>query len=240
MLRRKRVLAVIPARGGSKGIPRKNITNVAGKPLIRYTTELLAELSWIDLGVVSTDDPAIAQEALLAPGIEVIWRPKDLAGDRIGDMPVLAHALEEAEASSGLPFDVVVMLQPTSPLRRAVDVLECVSALITGQWDSVWTVSKTDLKFHPMKQVKILPGGKIEFYIDSGSQVIARQQLESAFHRNGVAYAFTAEFVRTADSVFSPGRSSALFTPGLHISIDTAEDIVAVEDFLRSHQLDRS
>ena len=233
MLRDKRVLAVIPARGGSKGIPHKNITPVAGKPLIHYTTELLAELAWIDAAVVSTDDEDIAAEALLAKTVEIVWRPQELAGDRIGDMPVLAHALREAEATAGSSFDVVVMLQPTSPLRSADDVLECVSTLIAGNWDAVWTVSETDLTYHPQKQVKLLPDGRIEFYLDSGSQIIARQQLQPAFHRNGVAYAFTADFVRTADSVFSPGRSSAVVTPGRHISIDTTEDILAVEQALQ-------
>ena len=233
MLRDKRVLVVIPARGGSKGIPHKNITPVAGKPLIHYTTELLAELAWIDAAVVSTDDQDIAAEALVAKTADIVWRPEELAGDRIGDMPVLAHALGEAEATAGLSFDVVVMLQPTSPLRSADDVLECVSTLVAGNWDAVWTVSETNLTYHPQKQVKLLPGGSIEFYLDSGSQIIARQQLESAFHRNGVAYAFTADFVRTADSVFSPARSSAVVTLGKHISIDTPEDILAVEQALQ-------
>ena len=233
MLQDKRVLVVIPARGGSKGIPHKNITPVAGKPLIRYTTELLAELAWIDAAVVSTDDQDIAEEALVAMAADIVWRPEELAGDRIGDMPVLTHALGEAEATAGLSFDVVVMLQPTSPLRSAGDVLECVRTLIAGNWDAVWTVSESDLTYHPQKQVKLLPGGSIEFYLDSGSQIIARQQLESAFHRNGVAYAFTADFVRTADSVFSPARSSAVVTPGRHISIDSPEDILAVEQALQ-------
>jgi len=206
---------------------------VAGKPLIHYTTELLAELAWIDAAVVSTDDQDIAAEALVAKTVEIVWRPEGLAGDRIGDMPVLAHALGETEAKAGLSFDVVVMLQPTSPLRNADDVLECVSTLIAGNWDAVWTVSETNLTYHPQKQVRLLPGGSIEFYLDSGSQIIARQQLESAFHRNGVAYAFTADFVRTADSVFSPGRSSAVVTPGRHISIETAEDVLAVEQALQ-------
>ena len=233
MLRDKRVLVVIPARGGSKGIPHKNITLVAGKPLIHYTTELLAELAWIDTAVVSTDDQDIAAEALVAKTAEIVWRPEELAADRIGDMPVLAHALGEAEAKAGTSFDVVVMLQPTSPLRSADDVLECVRTLIEGDWDAVWTVSETNLTYHPQKQVKLLPGGSIEFYLDSGSQIIARQQLGSAFHRNGVAYAFTADFVRTADSVFSPGRSSAVVTAGNHISIDTPEDILAVEQAMQ-------
>ena len=233
MLRDKRVLVVIPARGGSKGIPHKNITPVAGKPLIRYTTELLTELVWIDAAVVSTDDQDIAAEALVAKTAEIVWRPEELAGDRIGDMPVLAHALGQAEAKAGSSFDIVVMLQPTSPLRNAENVLECVNTLIEGDWDAVWTVSESDLTYHPQKQVKMLPGGTIEFYLDSGSHIVARQQLQPAFHRNGVAYALTADFVRTADSIFSPGRSSAVVTPGRHISIDTTQDILAVEEALQ-------
>lgn len=233
MLRDKRVLVVIPARGGSKGIPHKNITPVAGKPLIRYTTELLTELVWIDAAVVSTDDQDIAAEALVAKTAEIVWRPEELAGDRIGDMPVLAHALGQAEAKAGSSFDIVVMLQPTSPLRNAENVLECVNTLIEGDWDAVWTVSESDLTYHPQKQVKMLPGGAIEFYLDSGSHIVARQQLQPAFHRNGVAYALTADFVRRADSIFSPGRSSAVVTPGRHISIDTTQDILAVEEALQ-------
>ena len=232
MLLGKRVLVVIPARGGSKEIPHKNITTVAGKPLIHYTTELLLDLAWVDAAVVSTDDKDIAAEALLAKTAEIVWRPEQLAGDRIGDMPVLAHALAEAEAKAGSSFDVVVMLQPTSPLRSAEDVLACASKLVSGNWATVWTISETNLSYHPSKQVRLLPAGNIEFYHEPGSRIIARQQLQPAFHRNGVAYAFSADFVRTADSVFSPGRSSAVVTPGRHISIDTAEDILEVEKAL--------
>lgn len=229
MRRGKRVLVVIPARGGSKGIPHKNITPVAGKPLICYSTELLKELPWIDASVVSTDDAEIAEVALRAGTANILWRPSELSGDRIGDTPVLAHALREHESSVGKLFDLVVMLQPTSPLRTPSEVEECVDKLLDGPWDAVWTVSETNLSYHPEKQVKLLADGGLSFFMESGSQIVARQQLESAFHRNGVCYAFTADFVRASASVFSEGRSAAVVTPGLHISIDIPEDILAVE-----------
>jgi CMP-N,N'-diacetyllegionaminic acid synthase len=148
-------------------------------------------------------------------------------------MPVLAHALGEAEASAGSSFDLVVMLQPTSPLRTPQDVVECGRKLIAGNWDAVWSVSETNPSFHPRKQVKLLPNEGLEFYLESGLRIIARQQLESAFHRNGAAYAFTTDFVRSADSVFSPGRTSAVVSVGTHISIDTQDDILAVERALQ-------
>lgn len=225
----KKVLVVIPARGGSKGIPHKNITPVAGVPLIHYTTELLTQVPWVDHAVVSTDDTAIAEEALRAGTAQVVWRPAELSGDRIGDMPVLAHALAECEENENHLYDIVLMLQPTSPLRSASEVEECIDTLLSDNWDSVWTVSETDSSYHPQKQVKISSGGQLNFYIDSGQQIVARQELETAYHRNGVCYAFTAEFVRASGTVFSPGRSSAVVSSNHHISIDTPEDIALVE-----------
>ena len=229
----KKILVVIPARGGSKGIPHKNIALIAGVPLIRYTTELLRELDWVDDAVVSTDDSAIAEEALRSGTAEIIWRPAELSGDRVGDMPVLAHALAEKESARGLSYDVVVMLQPTSPLRTAVEVEECVDTLLGGDWDSAWTVSETDTSYHPKKQVQIASNGELSFFIESGKSVVARQELQPAYHRNGVAYAFSAEFVREATSVFSPARSTALVSPGQHISIDTPADLERVEKALK-------
>ncbi|MDA7715954.1 acylneuraminate cytidylyltransferase family protein [Pontimonas sp.] len=231
---------VIPARGGSKGIPHKNIAPVAGKPLISYTTELLSELPWVDVAVVSTDDADIAEEALRAGTAEILWRPAELSGDRIGDMPVLAHALRKSEAPSSEPFDVVVMLQPTSPLRTASEVEECVDKLIDEDWDAVWTVSETDLTYHPQKQVRLSPDGVLNFYLESGSRVVTRQELEAAFHRNGVCYAFSAAFVRRSDSVFAPGASTAVITTGSQISIDTQADIRRVESELSRRNLGKS
>mgnify|MGYP001085412727 CR=1 FL=1 len=230
----KRVLAVIPARGGSKGIPHKNITPVAGKPLISYTTELLLELPWVDKALVSTDDPVIAEEAGRAGTAEILWRPPELSGDRIGDMPVLSHALQESEDEYATSFDIVVMLQPTSPLRTAPEVEKCVDKLLRESWDAVWTVSETDLTYHPHKQVNLSDTGVLTFFHGSGSQIVARQELTPAFHRNGVCYSFTSDFVRRSASVFSEGRSTAVVLPGCHISIDTHDDILAVESIIQT------
>lgn len=230
----KRVLAVIPARGGSKGIPRKNVTPVAGRPLISYTTELLKGLPWIDTVVVSTDDLEIADVCKQYGVSKIAWRPDALSGDFVGDMPVLAHALAECEAEAQHGYDVVIMLQPTSPLRRVEHVEECFDTLVGGVWDSVWTVSTTDLSYHPQKQVKIAPDGTLDFFTAGAAGIIARQQLQPSYHRNGVCYAFTANFARESSSVFSPRASAAVVISGRQISIDTQEDIRAVEAILES------
>jgi len=223
------VLAVIPARGGSKGIPKKNIAPLAGKPLISYTTELMSQLPWVDKTVVSTDSPEIAQVATRQPGIEIIWRPESLSGDAIGDRDVLHHALIEAEAASHQTFDVVLMVQPTSPLRTAENITQCITTLVEGEWDAVWTVSPTDLSYHPRKQLSIDPDGQLGFFVPGGETVIARQELNPVFHRNGVCYALRRELLFGAKGIWSPGKTTAVVIPGHHISIDTPEDLLAVE-----------
>jgi CMP-N-acetylneuraminic acid synthetase len=227
-----RVLAIIPARGGSKGIPKKNIALAAGKPLISYTTELTQTLPWLDLTVVSTDSQEIAEVATQTPGVEVVWRPEELSGDRIGDHPVLRHALLTREEHAGEHYDIVLMLQPTSPLRAAADIENCITHLHEGNWDAVWSVSETELTYHPKKQLALSPEGNLDFVIPGGQAIVARQELEPAFHRNGVCYAFTRDFLMGSDSTFSEGRTSAIVTPGAHISIDTPEDLLAVEKII--------
>lgn len=232
MLDGVRVLAIIPARGGSKGIPRKNIAPLAGKPLISYTTELTQNLPWLNATVVSTDSEEIAAVAQRTPGIGVVWRPEELSGDRIGDHPVLRHALLEHEAQSGVRYDIVLMLQPTSPLRAVDDVERCVTALHEDDWDAVWSVSETELTYHPKKQLALSPEGNLRFVIPGGHAIVARQELEPIFHRNGVCYAFTRDFLANSESTYSEAKTSAIVTPGDHISIDTLEDLAAVEKII--------
>ena len=232
MFKGLRVLAVIPARGGSKGISKKNIAPVAGKPLISYTTELTQTLPWLDSTVVSTDSKEIAVVATLTPGLEIIWRPEELSGDRIGDHPVLRHALLAREEQTGERYDIVLMLQPTSPLRTVDDIEGCITQLHEGNWDAVWSVSETELTYHPRKQLALSPQGNLGFVVPGGQAIIARQELEPVFHRNGVCYAFTRDFLTASDSVFSEGKTSAIVTPGAHISIDTPEDLTAVEKII--------
>ena len=223
------VLAVIPARGGSKGIPKKNIAPLAGKPLISYTTELISHLPWIDKTVVSTDSSEIAEVAQQSSGIDIVWRPKDISGDRIGDRDVLHHALIEAEAVDGTTYDVVIMLQPTSPLRTEENVTDCITTLVEGKWDAVWTVSATDLSFHPRKQLTLDADGRLGFFVPGGEAIVARQELTPVFHRNGVCYALKRELLLNTEGIWAPEKTTAVVIPGHHISIDTPEDLLAVE-----------
>lgn len=234
MYRNLRTLAVIPARGGSKGIPLKNIVPLLGKELLRYTTEFSGSLQWLDRCVVSTDHPRIAEVAEETEGIQIVWRPDGLSGDRIGDIDVVRHAVIEAERMFAEVFDLVIMLQPTSPLRTEVHLLDCIDALIDGLWDAVWTLSETPISFHPLKQLSREPGGQIFFYEEGGEAIIARQQLTPVFHRNGICYAMRREALVSASSFHLRSRTAGVIVREPHVSIDTVEDLETVAAILKA------
>ena len=224
------VLVVVPARGGSKGVPLKNIHPLLGRPLIAYTADVALALKCCDRAVVSTDHPEIARVAA-ETGLEVPFlRPPELSGDRVSDLDVLTHALVTL-AARGTVYDVVVMLQPTAPLRRVAHVDDTVRALVDGGWDAVWTVTPTELKYHPLKQLRVGDGGGLSYYDQRGSSIIARQQLEAVHHRNGLAYAFTRDCLLNQKTIMGQ-RSAAVVVDEPGVSIDTLEDFQRAEELM--------
>lgn len=227
MLEDRRILAVVPARGGSKGIKLKNLREVGGRSLVARVSDVIRGVPEIDRAVVSTDHDGIAAAAENAGIAAPFRRPEPLSGDRIGDLEVLVHALEATEAIDGQRYDVVVMLQPTSPLRTAEMVSAAIKMLVEGDWDSVWTVSKTDTKAHPLKQLTI-SGSALDYYDTRGAEIVARQQLEPVYHRNGIAYAITRDCLLKQQSIRGQ-RCGAHIIEGEHVSIDTEWDLALVE-----------
>jgi CMP-N,N'-diacetyllegionaminic acid synthase len=227
----KRILCVVPARGGSKGIPLKNLRNIGGVPLVGLAGRIAQDVPLIDRAVVSTDHEEIARVAQSFGLDAPFLRPEPLSGDRIGDVDVLTHALQATEADDKQTYDVVVMLQPTSPLRKAEHVAATIQKLVDGKWDSVWTVSPVDSKYHPLKQLTLV-GDRIAFHDHAGSNVIARQQLTQMYYRNGIAYALTRNCLLNLKSL-SGQRWGAVVLDGHYVSIDTEWDFELVE-FIRS------
>ena len=233
MIAGKRVLAVVPARGGSKGIPLKNLRNVGGKSLVARVGDVIRELGCIDRAVVSTDHEEIATAAEAAGIAAPFRRPEAISGDRIGDIDVLTDALQQTERIDGATYDIIVMLQPTSPLRHAADVQATIEKLVDEKLDAVWTVSETDTKGHPFKQL-VIKDGKLDLYDQRGNAIIARQQLTPVYHRNGVAYALTRNCL-LQQKTLNGAKTGALVINTHQISIDTEWDIALVE-FVLSRQ----
>ena len=231
MLHGKRFLAVVPARGGSKGVKLKNLHPLRGKPLLLHTVELIRSCPWLDRTVVSTDSEQIAAVAETAGLAAPFRRPEALSGDRIGDWDVLRHALVEMEAKDGHPYDFVLMLQPTCPLREADQVAQtAVKAALEG-WDAVWTVSPTDLKYHPLKALSVSPDGRLGYFDPRSSGIVARQQLAPVYHRNGAAYVISRECLLGQCTILGQ-RSACVVIEQPMVSIDTLEDFARVESIM--------
>jgi CMP-N-acetylneuraminic acid synthetase len=191
----------------------------------------------IDRGVVSTDHEGIA-EAARGAGLAVpFMRPAAISGDCVGDWDVLIHALEATESIDKEQYGIVVMLQPTSPMRTSLQVSEAIRMLVDGRWDSVWTVSPTDSKAHPLKQLRV-KGAAIGYYHPDGAEIVARQQLEPLYHRNGVAYVMTRNCLVKQRTIMG-FKAGALVTEGECISIDTEHDLAAAAAMMKSKLMNR-
>jgi CMP-N,N'-diacetyllegionaminic acid synthase len=229
----RRILVVVPARGGSKGVALKNLRPVQGAPLVALVGDCVRALPWVDRVVVSTDHAEIAKTAREA-GLDVpFFRPPELSGDRVGDLEVLTHALEATEADDSAHYDVVVMLQPTSPLRRPEHVTACVDRVIGEGFDAAWTVSPSDPKAHPLKQLQVVDDGELRLWDPKGATIVARQELVPLVHRNGAAYAFTRACLLEQGTILGR-RTGAVVIEEPMVSIDTLEDFRRVEQALEA------
>ena len=227
MYKKKKILAVIPARGGSKGVKLKNIRKINNLPLIAYVSLVLKDISMIDKCVVSTDSEKI-KKVSESYDLEVpFYRPKNLSGDRISDLQVLTHTIRKIEKITKEKYEIIVMLPPTSPFRKSNDVIKTIKKLVNGKFDSVWTISEIDLKNHPLKLLNI-KNESLEYYDERGKNIIARRQLSNLYMRNGYCYAFTRECLLDKKTIKGT-KTGFIIIKGLPINIDTETDFKLAE-----------
>ncbi len=185
----KKTLAVIPARGGSKSIPRKNIKPIGGKPLLAWTVAFAKAHPDIDRVIVSTDDEEIARVAVEAGAEVPFMRPADLAQDTTPTLPVLTHCLEQLRKDGYAP-DALLLLEPTCVYRDPTWVSEALKTFFAKDADSVIAVSEVPGKYHPAWQTELGPSGELtQWGGTSLHQVVTRRQdLSPTYYRNGVFY----------------------------------------------------
>lgn len=214
-------LLLIPARGGSKGIPRKNLVELGGRPLLAWTVgEALS--SGQGRVVVSTDCGEIAAVAKECGAEVPFLRPSELAGDEVGSWEVAMQALAELE-KEGAKFDVLVLLQPTSPLRRAEDIGAAVRLLEASGGPAVVGVCVAST--HPWMARRILPGGELEGFCAVPEGVKRRQDFPVAYEVNGAMYAIWTEVLRRAGTFHPAGALAYEMPRSRSVDIDTLEDL---------------
>jgi len=219
------VVAIIPARGGSKGIPLKNLREVAGKPLIAYVIEACLAAESVDRTVVSTDHERIAEVARQFGAEVPFMRPDHLAGDAVTLDPVIHHAVETLERTGGVPIDVALTIQPTCPLLSAATIDRAVRTLIEGDWDSVLTVrDDRHLRW------TIVDGTPTPLY----EARVNRQQLPPTYGETGALFASRRRVITPHDRLGT--RIGLVVTEDVEgVDIDTELDLRLAEVIIRNN-----
>lgn len=231
MHKKKKLLAIIPARGGSKGIPGKNLRKIKGKSLTSIAINFAKRQKIIDEIIVSTDSNKIANEAKKNDLKVPFMRPKKLSGDKISAFKVLEHGLNKAEKYFKIKFDYIVMFEPTSPLRKSYEFKSALNKIYNKNLDAVWTVSKVDSKFHPYKQL-LIKKDLMKLFDSEGKKVFYRQSLDKTFIRNGAVYIFSYKCLKKFKNIYGK-KLGHIISKTKHISIDTLEDLNLVRKYFK-------
>ena len=230
MLNGERVIAIIPARGGSKSILGKNIKPLGGKPLLAWSIDVARQVSEIDRIIVSTDDAEISSVAM-DYGAEIYMRPPHLATDDALVIDALKDLLQKLE-SEGESAEWFILLEPTCPLRNPDDVRNCLTLIAQNGYDSVATFKDADLNPHRAWR---LVEGVPEVFIEGAIPWLPRQKLPRAYQLNGAVYVFRASLLAQQTESLLVGKLGAVLMPrDRSQDIDDAVDFMICEALLRN------
>jgi CMP-N,N'-diacetyllegionaminic acid synthase len=228
MIKGKKILAIIPARGGSKGLPGKNIKLLSGKPLIGWTIEQARKSQYIDEVFVSTDSIEIAKVSEEF-GVKVPWlRPEHLASDGATSMDVISHVISQYEAE-GLFFDFIILLEPTSPLRKENDIDLAIGLLYENETaDGIISLGEVHME-HPAIVKKINSSGRIVPYIEDVKKISQRQQADKSYFPYGVIYMIRTEVFKRDRSLYTNNIIPYFIDRWQNYEVDDIYDFIAIE-----------
>ena len=224
----KNILAIVPARSGSKGIPEKNIAILNGVPLLGHVGILLKELDFVDYSLLSTDSANFAKIGRSYGLNTPFLRPHSLSGDASLSIDVWRHGWIEAERITGKIYDICIFLEPTSPFRKPEDIYNALELLTSIEIDSVVSVSKTQAHFTPEKTMQIDDLGFLTQYDKSGTDFSIRQKIPLYYHRNGICYAAKRTAILDEMQIFG-AKTSALVIDRNVVNIDEPIDMLWAE-----------
>lgn len=228
--------AFVFARGGSKGIPGKNIRPFGGKPLIAHTLELALAMPEISKVILSTDDPAIAEVGRQSGATVPFLRPPELAADNTPEWLAWRHAVSHVRDVMGEPFDRFLSLPPTSPLRDESDVRNCLNRYAEGSAEIV--IGVTPAANNPyFNMVKLAPDGRAEIVVKPEGKVFRRQDAPEVYNITTCAYVTSPDFILSRNGIFDGVLKTALIPAERAIDIDTPLDFEFAELLFHKRQL---
>lgn len=228
----KSVLSIIPARAGSKGLPGKNVRPLCGKPLVAWSIEAALKSRYVDEVLVSTDGEEIARVATQFGANAPFRRPDELSGDRATTFSVVEHALEYYESQLGCRFDLLVLLEPTSPLREDDDIDNMLERL-TGRWEQYDSIiSLGEVREHP-SIMKRIHGDDIAPYYEGLKQTTRRQDNPPAYFPYGVAYIVKVPTLLKEKTFYTERCCHYLIKRHQGYEIDDLEDFLCVESVMK-------
>ena len=217
-------LAIVPARGGSKSIPKKNLENFQGKSLVKRAVTFAVAHPDIDEVIISTDSREILREATDAGAKNFGLRPVELSDDNSKSLDVWRFELSQAKANLGHEFERTVLLEPTSPFRSPQDLIEAQKILDDKNVDGVVSVSPTEAHYTPHKSLVLNERGNIKYYRDDGGQYSIRQSIPDIFHRNGLLYLYKTQAIFKISDLLE-SDVWPLITKRPVVNIDTPMDL---------------
>ena len=228
MIDDKKVLALIPARGGSKGIPHKNIIDLCGRPLIEYSISAARSSKYIDRVIVSTDDAEIAKVSVESGADVPFLRPAELAGDNSRTVDAVLHAVNLLKAQ-GEEYHILVLLQPTQPLRTSEDVDKAIEKFIESNCQDLVSVSPVDdnpLLIRSIENDKLIP-------LINASSTCRRQDMPAYYRVNGCIYINLIDELNESTS-FNDNRIPFVMSREHSVDIDEMKDLHIAEYYLKS------
>jgi CMP-N-acetylneuraminic acid synthetase len=226
-----RVIGLVPARGGSKGIPRKNIRLLCGKPLLQYTAEAALQTCSLTRVILSTEDEEIAEVGRRC-GLDVPFlRPSELAKDETPMLSVVQHAIKWLEEQGDL-FDAICLLQPSNPLRRSQDIDACIRLLQERDCDSVVTVLPVPAKYNPHWTYLQDSDGRLRISTGESEPITRRQDLPPALHREGSVYVTKLSVLREQNTLYGSYIVGYPVHASRSVNIDSPEDWALAERIL--------
>ena len=232
MYKNKKILAVIPARGGSKGIPSKNIIEVGGKPLIQYTIDCAKHSKYIDRAIISTDSEEIKKVSIECGGDVPFMRPKELALDTSKTIDCIVHAVDTLK-EMGETYDYLVLLQNTVPLRKSWQVDEAIEKIFSSNERSL--VSVTEVEQHPILMRTINEDGTVKNLLHMNS-TMRRQDFPKFYKVDGAIYIQKLDDEFNLDTSFNDGKLAYVMDAKYSTDIDSYIDIKVIEYYLEKEK----